>query len=208
MVAVLRKHLVAYHFPVVWTPEKVAGLKKDIEAGLTASELAAIHGVTRSALLKVASRKVGISPVDKGRHYSDWPDDRIAALKGRWAEGASASIIAKELGITRNAVIGKVHRLGLEARKKHPAGGRPPSAHKRVYKPVLKLVPPLVADELIPIEQRKHFLDLTPKCCRWPVGDPRSGFWDGDLFFCGADAAEGKPYCSSHAWRAVLHDRR
>lgn len=210
MVATLRRHLVAYQFPTIWTPEKIAALKSDIEAGRTAGELAVSHGVTRSALLKIVGRKVGVAPVDKGRHYSDWPDERVIALKQRWAAGASASVIAKELGITRNAVIGKVHRLGLEARKKHPVGGRPPSAYKRVriHKPVLKLVTPPVADELIPVEQRKHFLDLTPKCCRWPVGDPRSGFWGGDLFFCGAEAAEGKPYCASHAWRAVLHDRR
>lgn len=208
MVAVARRHLISYQFPTTWTPEKVATLKNAIEAGKTANEIAAFYGVTRSALLKIISRKVGIAPVDKGKHHSDWLEERIMILKQRWVEGASAGVIAKELGVSRNAVIGKVHRLGLEARKKHPVGGRPVSTHKRVRKPILKLIPPPIADELIPIDQRRHFLELTPKCCRWPIGDPHSGFWDGDLFFCGAEAVEGKPYCAPHAWRAVMHDRR
>ena len=51
-----------------------------------------------------------------------WTDDRVELLKKLWADGLSASQIAAELGgITRNAVIGKVHRLGLSGRAKSPA---------------------------------------------------------------------------------------
>ena len=47
-----------------------------------------------------------------------WSEERVAVLKKMWLEGKSASEIAKELGeITRNAVIGKVHRLGLSNRE-------------------------------------------------------------------------------------------
>jgi GcrA cell cycle regulator len=46
-----------------------------------------------------------------------WTDERVEVLKKMWGEGQSASVIAKELGgVTRNAVIGKVHRLGLSNR--------------------------------------------------------------------------------------------
>ncbi len=57
-----------------------------------------------------------------------WTDERVELLKKMWAEGQSASQIAKELGgVTRNAVIGKVHRLGLSNRTA-PAGGAAPAA--------------------------------------------------------------------------------
>ena len=50
-----------------------------------------------------------------------WTDERVETLKRMWAEGQSASAIAKELGgVTRNAVIGKVHRLGLSNRNDEP----------------------------------------------------------------------------------------
>lgn len=58
-----------------------------------------------------------------------WTDDRIDLLKRRWTEGLSASQIASELGgVTRNAVIGKVHRLKLESRIKAPDEVAPPLA--------------------------------------------------------------------------------
>ena len=53
--------------------------------------------------------------------YLNWTDDRVELLKKLWSEGLSASAIATALGgVTRNAVIGKVHRLGLSGRAKPP----------------------------------------------------------------------------------------
>ena len=58
-----------------------------------------------------------------------WTDERVALLKKLWLEGLSASQIAKQLGgVTRNAVIGKVHRLGLSGRAGSSTGGRTPSS--------------------------------------------------------------------------------
>ena len=68
-----------------------------------------------------------------------WSDDRVELLKKMWAEGQSASQIAKELGgVTRNAVIGKVHRLGLSNR--NGSGGTPesPAKAKSATKPASK----------------------------------------------------------------------
>ena len=60
-----------------------------------------------------------------------WTDERVEQLKKMWSEGQSASQIAKELGgVTRNAVIGKVHRLGLSNR----AGAAPAKAEKKPAK--------------------------------------------------------------------------
>ena len=68
-----------------------------------------------------------------------WTDERVELLKKMWSEGQSASQIAKELGgVTRNAVIGKVHRLGLSNR----AGAAPAKTEKAEPKPAPKEAAP------------------------------------------------------------------
>ena len=59
---------------------------------------------------------------------------------------------------------------------------------------------PIPVDDLsIPIKQRKSFLELTARTCRWPVGDPRQpGF-----FFCGGQTVDKRPYCEVHLWRSL-----
>jgi GcrA cell cycle regulator len=80
------------------------------------------------------------------RKDMSWTDERVELLKKLWSEGLSASQIAGELGgITRNAVIGKVHRLGLSGRAKAPSSAvprprkaRPPSHMLRVSRPAVR----------------------------------------------------------------------
>src|SRR6266436_7579726 len=63
-----------------------------------------------------------------------WNDERVETLKRLWAEGLSASHIATELGgITRNAVIGKVHRLGISGRAKSPSSAGPRKARTQSH---------------------------------------------------------------------------
>jgi GcrA cell cycle regulator len=140
-----------------------------------------------------------------------WTEERVELLKKLWADGLSASQIAAELGgITRNAVIGKVHRLGLSGRAKSPSSSAPRPRKPRApgmlrvsrgairgntalaYDYVVEPEPELIE---IPIEQRKNLLQLTEATCHWPVGDPGSP----DFFFCGGDANEGSPYCNYHS---------
>ena len=141
-----------------------------------------------------------------------WTDDRVEMLKKLWADGLSTSQIAAELGgITRNAVIGKVHRLGLSGRAKSPSSSSPrprkarSSSHMMrmprnsirgnnalAYDYAVEPEPELIE---IPLEQRKTLLQLTEATCHWPVGDPGSA----DFFFCGGEAANGSPYCSYHS---------
>jgi GcrA cell cycle regulator len=143
-----------------------------------------------------------------------WTDERVELLKKLWADGLSASQIAGELGgITRNAVIGKVHRLGLSGRAKPSSSGAPrarkPRSHMlRVARPAMRGNTALalayemepepeleLVDNVIPIEQRRTLLQLNEDTCRWPVGDPAST----DFFFCGGKAVPSLPYCAHHS---------
>lgn len=141
-----------------------------------------------------------------------WTNERVELLRRLWSEGHSASRIAGELGgITRNAVIGKVHRLGLSGRPASASPGAPRPRKARAAPPCTSAVSgntalaqdyaleaeaePEVVDNIIPLTQRRTILELTESTCRWPVGDPGSG----DFFFCGGNAVGGLPYCSCHA---------
>ncbi|GGH52204.1 GcrA cell cycle regulator [Frigidibacter albus] len=80
-----------------------------------------------------------------------WTDERVETLKKMWAEGQSASQIAKELGgVTRNAVIGKVHRLGLSNRVGGPATPEPKPAAPARPEPAAAPRPEAVAPRAAP----------------------------------------------------------
>ena len=106
-----------------------------------------------------------------------WTNDRVDQLKSLWTEGLSASQIAQTLGegITRNAVIGKVHRLGLAGRSMPSRVDRPrlpsvPRIHLRARQPE----PPVVEEEPIQLEDGSFVgvLTINDRMCRWPIGDP------------------------------------
>lgn len=143
----------------------------------------------------------------------NWTDTRVELLKKLWGEGLSASQIATELGeVTRNAVIGKIHRLGLSGRVKISAHTRPPKAAKpkrettprsvaRASRPVDE-----VAETLPPAEEMtasgaqnlvgfSGLLQLTESTCRWVTGDVGQEFF----YFCGDRTKPGRPYCAYHA---------
>jgi GcrA cell cycle regulator len=150
----------------------------------------------------------------------EWSSERIEQLRALWHDGLSASQIATHLGgITRNAVIGKAHRLGLTGRpspiKNRPAGTPRPRPARR---PRVEAAPPAAAPRMVarpavapqrqveirpsPIEVEDvpgaTILTLTDRICKWPIGDPRHS----DFHFCGRASAEGLPYCADHARRA------
>jgi GcrA cell cycle regulator len=152
-----------------------------------------------------------------------WNDERVDALKKLWADGLSASQIAGRLGgVTRNAVIGKVHRLGLAGRattsrmKSHhrprvrtaqaAKGGlmrtRPTgianSPLRTLYLTDTEPYVPPAEELVIPLNERKYIQTLTESCCRWPIGDPQQP----EFHFCGRKKIPGLPYCEVHARRA------
>jgi GcrA cell cycle regulator len=139
-----------------------------------------------------------------------WTEDRVGALKKLWLEGQSASQIAKALGggVTRNAVIGKVHRLGLSGRAApsqpvrtvfRPARPKPvqpamaqPSAPRRIEAAEPR---PVVQPVAVPdLPGTATVMTLGAHMCKWPIGDPSSR----EFSFCGRRASEGV-YCVEHA---------
>ena len=140
-----------------------------------------------------------------------WTDERVSTLKKLWLDGLSASQIAKQLGgVTRNAVIGKVHRLGLSGRAAPSKPARPTFKAPRPARPAAApAAPRRVAEQTVPVAAAPSpspvryveeapgtatVLTLGAHMCKWPIGDPSS-----DSFtFCGRRQDEG-PYCVEHA---------
>lgn len=151
-----------------------------------------------------------------------WTDERVELLRKLWSDGLSASQIAAQLGgVSRNAVIGKVHRLKLSGR------GRTTSAAPRVKKaaapsqgrvvktqvtrviaatsganalkvqfdaqPIARHRP--VENVVVPIQRKLMLIQLTERTCKWPNGDPLSE----DFNFCGAESGDNGPYCTYHS---------
>jgi GcrA cell cycle regulator len=153
-----------------------------------------------------------------------WNDERVELLKKLWSEGLSASQIAGRLGgVTRNAVIGKVHRLGLSGRattsrmKSHRPRARANNAAtarrmqqktrfapqgnpalRALYQPEAEPFTSSVEELVIPLKERRTIQTLTECSCRWPIGDPQAA----DFHFCGKNKVAGLPYCEFHARRA------
>jgi GcrA cell cycle regulator len=124
-----------------------------------------------------------------------WTEEREAELRRLYGLGLSADAIAAELGITRNAAIGKIDRLGLSKGARRVRSTRFVNHGNRFD--VTDAVPPLPAmpgGSNIPIAQRRTLPELNNSMCRWPFGEPSSP----DFFFCGADAIPNYPYCGVH----------
>jgi len=126
-----------------------------------------------------------------------WTDDRVSLLKKLWGEGKTAAEIAKELGgVTRNAVIGKAHRLKLSNRISPIQQNNKKPVKAAEDKPVQKIVSVVNKAIRHPVNIKGVQLsELKERMCRWPIGDPR----DADFKFCGCDSAVGLPYCDDHA---------
>ncbi|MBX9932074.1 MAG: GcrA cell cycle regulator [Methylobacterium sp.] len=152
-----------------------------------------------------------------------WTDERVELLRRLWEEGLSASQIAAQLtGVTRNAVIGKVHRLGLSGRVKagEPAAVPRKKATREIETAVETIIEdatlppdlvPVTAERPVPapqpsmpaasptaaiaVSRRVTIMDLRESMCRWPLSDPTST----DFHYCGDRSITGLPYCTHHA---------
>jgi GcrA cell cycle regulator len=153
----------------------------------------------------------------------DWTAEAIDRLRALWAEGHSTAEIGRRMGISKNAVVGKAHRLNLPARpspiRRETAGDAPrqvPVRPVRVVGPMPRsTLPQPVAAPSAPVTTVaasqpavvRHFPRFsTAKSCCWPIGEPgQPGFR-----FCTAAALTAKPYCSEHAAVAYVkaRDRR
>jgi GcrA cell cycle regulator len=149
-----------------------------------------------------------------------WTSERVELLKKLWTDGLSASQIASQLGqVTRNAVIGKVHRLGLSGRMKSSSsiarvskprlrtpmrptmqhtsfGATALKAEAQVERGLVQLLEPAVVMPFpAPKGESVTLMQLSERTCRWPLGDPSTS----DFRFCGCDSAPGTSYCQYHS---------
>ena len=148
-----------------------------------------------------------------------WTDERVELLKTLWAEGLSAAQIANKMGgVTRNAVIGKVHRLGLSGRATpaKPQRGCGPMAARReeeaapAAKPQRQEMRPFIPEpeSIAPVVldsgDRTTVATIKNNMCKWPIGDPARD----DFHFCGQPSPAGKSYCTYHARMAFQPPQR
>jgi GcrA cell cycle regulator len=167
-----------------------------------------------------------------------WTDERVELLRQLWLDGKSASQISAELGqgITRNAVIGKVHRLGLSGRAKstspaaprvrqRPAASAPrtPLASRTSsgggghvvrgntalafsIDTAIEAQPVFREDIVVPMSLRVTIVELKEAMCRWPLGDPTTA----EFRYCGIQSGGSGPYCAHHGKMAYqpVQDRR
>jgi GcrA cell cycle regulator len=133
-----------------------------------------------------------------------WTADRIAELKQLWARHFTASQVASRMGggVTRNAVLGKLHRENGAERAPLPKPARPkrkPARRKVQYKPLQQeLEPPLEVINLPPDQSpfACSIIELTARSCRWPLDDHPTT--DMPMRYCGAPMTSGS-YCGRHA---------
>lgn len=137
-----------------------------------------------------------------------WTEEMIDGLKQMWKEGLTTNEIAKRLGVSKNSIVGKVHRLALKARPSPIKKKEEVVATKTtvVKEETVKKAPKAVKTEPVatvtvaktPTKKKDSCLKLTEldnHTCRWPIGDPK----DDNFCFCGKTIRGGQTYCEEHA---------
>jgi GcrA cell cycle regulator len=145
-----------------------------------------------------------------------WTAERVELLKNGFEAGLSCRQIAADIGVTRNAVIGKISRLnlsraegggGFSERPRERRSGPRIQREKRVtQRQVLMALDAQPAQEEAPLcsEQRCSLLELSEEKCRWPI----SNLGGADFWFCGNKPVERLPYCAGHARIAYNSSRQ
>ncbi len=151
----------------------------------------------------------------------EWTEEAIIRLRALWAEGHSTAEIGRRMGISKNAVVGKAHRLNLAARPSPIRRDGVKAPRRRQPRRVQGSTLPALSAELTPmpviepparlIERPAPALRAIPSprpgarvtpCC-WPLGEPGTR----NFRFCDVDAIAGKPYCEEHSSLAYVRVR-
>ena len=115
-----------------------------------------------------------------------WDEDKLNKLKKLWDEGLPITKIGNEIGVSRNAIAGKAHRMGLPKRNSPISKSGDPRKNQVVNAENSKQLPLKIL--LREVEWSRN------RCC-WPIGDPKlPGF-----YFCGTSIVPGRPYCEEHS---------
>ena len=126
---------------------------------------------------------------------SVWDEEKLGKLRALWDKGLPITKIGNELGVSRNAIAGKAHRMGLPKRNSPISNsGDPRKSQKKIVEENNKELPLKIL--LRDVEWSRN------RCC-WPIGDPKlPGF-----SFCGISIIPGRPYCEEHSNLAYTNTR-
>ena len=130
-----------------------------------------------------------------------WNDEKVKKLKELWVKGNTASQIAEIIGgITRNAVIGKAHRLNLSAKIKTRAATSSESFDNAIDNKNNKArkgrnrFKSLIIEKDFEPENPKQLEELDENSCKWPIGHPD----EKSFYFCGRSSLKDFSYCKLH----------
>jgi len=192
----------------ILSESEIEALRKHWATAPTIDEAAKRLGVCRDTA-RYWARKLGLVRPNT----NPWTPELTERLVALTKAGDSGSAIAAKLGVTRSAVIGKVHRLGMQLGNCRNGNGqirtgRPQkpvlTSFNKYRKPKVKSKPEFQKAPIPPPNindiGRVKFSELEPHHCRFGVGDPK----DEDFKFCGLDRIPGRPYCSGHTARAYV----
>ena len=118
---------------------------------------------------------------------SVWDEKKLIKLKKLWTEGLPITKIGLELGVSRNAIAGKAHRLGLPKRNSPISKSGEPRKNKTDFH--------FETSKDLPLKILLREVEWSRSRCCWPIGDPKlPGF-----SFCGTSIIPGRPYCEEHS---------
>ena len=131
-----------------------------------------------------------------------WNDDNVLRLKELWDQGLPTAQIGKLLGFTKNAVVGKAHRIGLERRPSPIRRTAVKPDRKKARSPVMpklnfekqELETNQINTSNFQPSVKNIFISNSKRGCEWPMGHPD----ESDFHFCGKERFDDKPYCLDH----------
>ena len=123
-----------------------------------------------------------------------WDDSKLKELEDLWKQGHPISKIGEILGVSRNSVAGKAHRMGLPKRSSPISSKKENSSDQKNNEQ---------SDKNIPLKIKLRGVQWSRTKCCWPEGDPKQN----DFKFCGKDIFPGRPYCDKHSLLAYTNTR-